>query len=76
MLQERIHINTVIRDRLKNSIDQLKDKILESIKPEEFYLVEKIYQNSYSKSFDLTKKRHIWKFDELISRKPSNTKRY
>ena len=41
MLQERIHINSVIRDRLKNGIDQLKDKILESIKPEEFYLVEK-----------------------------------
>ena len=66
MLQERIHINHVIRDGLKNSIEQLKRKILESITPEEFHLVEKIHENSYKKSFDLTKKRHIQKFDELI----------
>ena len=68
LLQERIHINHVIRDRLKNGIEQLKGKILESITPEEFHLVEKIHENSYKKSFDLTKKRHIRKFDELISR--------
>ena len=66
LLQERIHINHVIRDRLKNSIEQLKGKILESITPEEFHLVEKIHENLYRKSFDLTKKRLIWKFDELI----------
>ena len=63
MLQERIHINHVIRDRLKNSIEQLKGKILESITPEEFHLVEKIHENLYKKSFDLTQKRQ---FDELI----------
>ena len=68
LLQERIHINHVIRDRLKNGIEQLKGKILESITPEEFHLVEKIHENSYKKSFELTKKRHIRKFDELISR--------
>ena len=34
LLQERIHFNHVIRDRLKNSIEQLKGKILESIIPE------------------------------------------
>ena len=55
-------------DRLKNSIQQLKGNILESITPDEFHLVEKIYKNSYKKSFDLTKKRHIPKFDELISK--------
>ena len=68
MLQERIHINHVIRDRLKNSIEQLKGKILESITPEEFHLVEKIHENSYKKSFELTKKRHIRKFNELIGK--------
>ena len=47
---------------------QLKGKILESITPEEFHLVEKIHENSYKKSFDSTKKRHIRKFDELISK--------
>ena len=67
-MQERIHINHVIRDRLKNIIEQLKRKILESITPEEFYLVEKIHQNLYKKSFDLTKKRHIRKFDKLIGK--------
>ena len=36
LLQEQIHINHVIRDRLKNSIGQLKGKILESITPEQF----------------------------------------
>ena len=46
LLQERIHINHVIRDRLKNGIKQLKGKILESITPEEFHLVEKIHENS------------------------------
>ena len=68
MLQEWIHINHVIRDRLKNSIKLLKGKILESIKPEEFHLVEKIHENSYKESFELTKKRHIQKFNELISK--------
>ena len=68
MLQEWIHINHVIRDRLKDSIEQLKGKILESIAPKEFHLVEKIHENSYKKSFELIKKRHIRKFNELISK--------
>ena len=34
LLQEWIHINHVIRDRLKNSIEQLKGNILESITSE------------------------------------------
>ena len=68
MLQERIHINHVILDRLKKGIEQLKDNILESATPEEFHLVEKIHENSYKISFDLTKKRHIRKSDELFSK--------
>ena len=68
MLKEWIHINPVICDRFKNSIEDLKGKILESITPEGFHLVEKIYQNLYKKYFDLTKKRHMPKFDELISK--------
>ena len=66
LLQERIIINHVIRDRLKNSIEQLKGKILESITLEEFHLVEKIHENLHKKSFELTKKRRIRKFNELI----------
>ena len=38
LLQEWIHINHVIRDRLKKSIEQLKGKILESITPEERFI--------------------------------------
>ena len=68
LLQERIHINHAIRDRLKKIIEQLKGKILESITPEDFHVVEKIHENSYKKSFELTKKRHIQKFNELISK--------
>ena len=68
MLEERIHNNHVIRDRLKNSIKKLKGKILESITPEEFLLVEKIHENSHNKSFGLTKTRHIRKVNELISK--------
>ena len=68
LLQERICINHVTRDKLKNSIEQLKGKILESITPEEFHLVEKIHENSYKKSFELTKKRDIQKFNELTSK--------
>ena len=56
LLQEWIHINHVIRDRLKNSIEQLKGKILESITPEEFHLAEKIHENLYKKFFELTKR--------------------
>ena len=58
----------MICDRLKNSIGQLKGKFLESITLKEFHLVEKIHQHLYKKSFDLTKKRHMRKFDELASR--------
>ena len=68
LLQEQIHINHVICEKLKNSTEQLKGKILESITPEEFHLVEKIHQNWYKKSFDLTKKRYIRQFDKLISK--------
>ena len=68
LLQELIHINHIICVRLKNSIKQLKGKSLESITPGESHLVGKIYQNSHKKFFDLTKKRHIQKFDELISK--------
>ena len=63
-----MHINHVTRDRHKNSIEQLKGKILESITPEEFHLVEKIYENLYKKSFELKNKRNIRKFNELISK--------
>ena len=52
---------TVIRDKLKNSIEQIKGEILESITPEEFHLVEKIHENSYKKSFELTKKETFTK---------------
>ena len=68
LLQQWIHINHVIHDTLKNSIEQSKGKILESITPKEFHLVEKIHENSYRKSFQLIKKRHIRKFNELISK--------
>ena len=68
LLQERIYINHVIRDSLKNSIEQLKGKTLESVTHTEFHLVEKIYEKSYKKSFELTKKRYIRKFYEFVSK--------
>ena len=68
LLQKLIYINHAILDRLKNSIEQLKVNILECITPQEFDLVEKIHENLYKKSFELTKKRHIRKFNELISK--------
>ena len=46
----------------------MKGNILKFITPEKFHLIEKIHQNSYKKSFYLTKKRHIRKLDELISK--------
>ena len=67
LLQKRMHINHVIRDRFKNSIEKLQGKILESRTPKEFHLVEKVHENLYNKSSDLTKKRPIRKFDELIN---------
>ena len=48
--------------------EQLKGKILASITPERLHFVEEINQSLYKKSFDLTKKRHVRKFDELISK--------
>ena len=55
LLQEQIHINHVIHGKLKNSIEQLQGKILESITPKEFRLVGNIHENLYKKCFDLTK---------------------
>ena len=49
-------------------IEQLKGKTLESITPDEFHLVEKVHENSYKKSFQNTKKRHVQKFIEFISK--------
>ena len=46
----------------------MKGKILELETPEEFHLVEKIYQNLYKKSCNAKKKRDIQKFDELNSK--------
>ena len=68
LLQEQIHIKNLIRERLNNSIEKLKGKLLESITPEEFHFVEKIHENSYKNFFDLTKNRYIRKFDELVNR--------
>ena len=53
---------------VKNSIKQLKGKVLDSITPEEIHLIKKIHQNLHKESFDLTKKRHIRKFGEPISK--------
>ena len=58
-MQQKIHINYAKCDRLTNSIKPLKGKILESIALGEFHHV---------KYFDLRKKRHIQKFDKLISK--------
>ena len=49
-------------------MEQLKDKILESITPETFHLAEKIHKKLYKKSFELTKDRHIRTTNELISK--------
>ena len=68
LLQEQIHINHVIHDKLKNSIEQLQGKILESVIPKEFRLVGNIHENLYKKFFDLTEQRLIRKFHELISK--------
>ena len=65
-MPERIYIHYVIRDRLKNSSKQLKGQILKSITPEELHLAGKIHENSYNKSFDLTKRRHLRKLNTLI----------
>ena len=65
LLQERISINHIIRDRLKNTIGHLKGNILEPITPEEFYLVETIHENSCKKSFNSTKTRHIRKLNGI-----------
>ena len=41
---------------------------MESITPEDFRLIEKIHKNLYKKSIELTKERHIRKFNELVSK--------
>ena len=60
----QVQIHYVIRGRLKSRINKLKNKILKSVTPKEFHLVEKIPQNLYRKSFDSTNKGHIQKFDD------------
>ena len=65
MLREQKDINHVTPDRVKKIIKQLKGK-LDTVSPEEFHLIENIHENSYKKSFDITKKRYIQKFDGFI----------
>lgn len=60
LLKERIQINHAILDRLKNRIEQLKGKILESIIHDVFYLVENIHKNLHKKYFDLPNERDIY----------------
>ena len=43
-------------------------RILDSTTPEEFHLVEQIHQNLYKKSYGSTKKRHMRKFNILVSK--------
>ena len=57
----------VIRDILRNSTGQLKGKILESLTPEEFHLVQIIHENLHKKCFELSKQKTLSKFTELIS---------
>ena len=52
-----ISITLYICDAQKNSIEQLKGKIKESITLEEFHLVEKIHQKLYKKSFQQKRDR-------------------
>lgn len=52
----------------KNISKQLKGSFLESITLEEFHRVENTHQISYKKRFDLLKKIHIWKLNEMISK--------
>ena len=40
-----------------------------------FHLLEKIHNSLYKKPFDLTKKKHTQKFNELISKKNGSRKR-
>ena len=42
--------------------------------PKKLYLGKKIHQDVCKKSFDLIKKRHIGKLNELISKEQSNIK--
>ena len=65
MLREQKDINHVTPDRVKKIIKQLKG-MLDTVSPEEFHLIENIHENSYKKSFDITKKRYIQKFDGFI----------
>ena len=65
MLREQKDISHVTPDRVKKIIKQLKG-MLDTVSPEEFYLIENIHENSYKKSFDITKKRYIQKFDGFI----------
>ena len=41
---------------------------MKSITPEELHLAGKTHENSYKKSFDLRRRRHIQKFNELIGK--------
>ena len=57
---------------MNNSIQHLKCKILGAITPEERKGIGKNHKSLYKKSLDLTKKRHMEKFDEVMSQKRAN----
>ena len=64
-LQQQIHLNYVIRDKLKKRIKQLKDKITESITPKSSIMQKTFIKMSIQK---FNKKRDKEVSDELISK--------
>ena len=63
VLVKQINISHAIHEKLKNSIEQLKGKTLESITLKEFHVVEKIHQNLYKKSLNFRPRPSHWRME-------------
>lgn len=68
LLQERIHMNHMKRDRLKREVECLRSNLKEKLKPDEFDAISIIHAHTLEKNMTTAKERHLKKFENLVNK--------
>ena len=73
LLQERIHLNHLKRNRLKLSVENLTSTLKNRLSEDQFNNIKTIHTSHYEKEMSKTKDRQRRKFDNLLSKSNSDT---
>ena len=68
LLQERIHLNHVTRDGLKQKVEELSSKLTQKLSTEEYDKISSIHAQNYEKVMTSVKERHVRKFNCLVAK--------